>query len=272
MITQFLTPSPQQFLKGSQSQSLLPSCACVLSRFSPVQLCAHWTVAHQAPVSMGLSRQEYWSGLLCPPPGDLPNSGIEPVSLTSPALAGGFFPTSHHLGSPFYNLACLEFTSPGLLPTSSPMAHVRAMCGSLPVCAPLLSRPTRSSLSWASRPWKSQTSPLSLHPPPQPEARIPALLSVLSQNLNLTIHKGCSFLQLCKTGVMVFRLGPLSSLTEDKVKKSQGLCICYFLCLQCSPYPPSLPFTKTISSRRAEIWSILFITVYSAASTVPALS
>ena len=43
---------------------------------------------------MGFSRQEYWSGLLFPPPGDLPDPGIEPVSLTSPALAGGFFITS----------------------------------------------------------------------------------------------------------------------------------------------------------------------------------
>ena len=39
-----------------------------------------WTAAHQAPLSMGFSRQEYWSGLPCPPPGDLSNSGIEPVS------------------------------------------------------------------------------------------------------------------------------------------------------------------------------------------------
>ena len=48
----------------------------------------------QAPLSMGFSGQEYWSGLLCPPPGDLPNPGIEPLSLMSPALAGGFFTTS----------------------------------------------------------------------------------------------------------------------------------------------------------------------------------
>ena len=51
-------------------------------------------VTSQAPLSMGFSRQEYWSGLPCPPPGDLPNPGIEPVSLTSPALAGRFFTTS----------------------------------------------------------------------------------------------------------------------------------------------------------------------------------
>ena len=43
---------------------------------------------------MGFSRPEYWSGLSCPPPGDLPTSGIEPVSLMSPALADGFFTTS----------------------------------------------------------------------------------------------------------------------------------------------------------------------------------
>ena len=53
-----------------------------------------WTVAHQAPLFMGFSRQEYWSGLPCPPPGDLPNPGTEPASLMSSALAGGFFTTS----------------------------------------------------------------------------------------------------------------------------------------------------------------------------------
>ena len=46
-----------------------------------------WTVAHQAPLSMGFSRQEYWSELPCPPPWDLPNPGIKLVSLTSTALA-----------------------------------------------------------------------------------------------------------------------------------------------------------------------------------------
>ena len=52
------------------------------------------TVAHQAPLCMGFSRQECWSGLPCPPPGDLPHPGMEPMSLTSFALAGGFFTTS----------------------------------------------------------------------------------------------------------------------------------------------------------------------------------
>ena len=50
-----------------------------------------WTVAHQAPLSMGFSRQEYCSGLPFPSPGDLPNPGIEPRSLKSPALAGRLF-------------------------------------------------------------------------------------------------------------------------------------------------------------------------------------
>ena len=66
-------------------------------RAKSLQLCPTatlWTVACQALLSMGFSRQEYWSGLPCSPPGDLPNPGIEPISLTSPALAGGFLTTS----------------------------------------------------------------------------------------------------------------------------------------------------------------------------------
>ena len=50
-----------------------------------------WTVACQASLSMEFSRQEHWSGFPFPPPGDLPDPGIEPGSLTSSALAGGFF-------------------------------------------------------------------------------------------------------------------------------------------------------------------------------------
>ena len=63
---------------------------CVLSYFSHVRLFATpWTVALQAPQSMGVSREEYWSGLQCSPTGDLPHPGIEPASLSSPALAVG---------------------------------------------------------------------------------------------------------------------------------------------------------------------------------------
>ena len=51
-----------------------------------------WTVARQTPLSMGFSRQECWSGLPCPPPGDLPNPGTEPTSLTSLPLQAGSLP------------------------------------------------------------------------------------------------------------------------------------------------------------------------------------
>ena len=77
---------------------LLPSfyvhTYCVLSRFSHVRLFeTPWTKAHQAPLYMGFSSQEYWSGLPCPSAGELPDPGIEPTSLTFPALAGVFFTT-----------------------------------------------------------------------------------------------------------------------------------------------------------------------------------
>ena len=67
----------------------------MLSHFTHAQIfVTPWTVAHQAPLSVGFSRQEYWSGLPCPPPGDLPDPGMEPGSLMSPASASGFFTTS----------------------------------------------------------------------------------------------------------------------------------------------------------------------------------
>ena len=85
-------PSP---MHGSEKWNRPPLlslvCTCVLSRVW--LFAAPWTVAHQASLSMGFPRQEYWSGLPFPPPGHLPNPGIKPVSLTSPALAGGFFTT-----------------------------------------------------------------------------------------------------------------------------------------------------------------------------------
>ena len=71
------------------------------SHFSRVQFfAALWTVAYQAPLSMGFSRQEYWSGLSCPPPGGLPDPGIKPMSLMSLALADGFFTISAPWESP----------------------------------------------------------------------------------------------------------------------------------------------------------------------------
>ena len=69
-------------------------CVCVLSCLVRVQLfAAPWTIAHQAPLSMRFSRQEYGSGLPFPSPGDLPDPGMETVSLAAPALAGELFTT-----------------------------------------------------------------------------------------------------------------------------------------------------------------------------------
>ena len=74
-------------------------CLCAKS-FSHVRLFVTlWTIAHQAPLSMGFSRQEYYSGLPCPPAGNLPNPGIEPTSPVSPALQADSLPLSHQ-GSP----------------------------------------------------------------------------------------------------------------------------------------------------------------------------
>ena len=71
--------------KPSYTTSVYNECVCAYS-LSPVRpFATPWPVAHQAPLSLGFSRQEYWSGLSCPPPGDLPDPGIES------ALTGRFF-------------------------------------------------------------------------------------------------------------------------------------------------------------------------------------
>ena len=73
---------------------------CMLSSFSRVQLFVTlWTISQQAPLSMGFSKQEYWSGLPCPPPGYLPHAGINLVFLMTPALVGSLH-HQRHLGSP----------------------------------------------------------------------------------------------------------------------------------------------------------------------------
>ena len=83
------------FLQNWHNQAVLSFHLHVYCHFSHAWIFANlWTIARQAPLSMGFSRQEYWSGLPFPPPGDLPDPGIEPVSLISPALAGRFFITS----------------------------------------------------------------------------------------------------------------------------------------------------------------------------------
>ena len=74
----------------------LVPCVCMGTKsLSHVWLFATpWTAARQAPLSMEFSRQDYWSGVPFPPPGDLPDPGIKPASLTSPALAGEFLTAS----------------------------------------------------------------------------------------------------------------------------------------------------------------------------------
>ena len=80
-----------QVLLRSSAVNSFACAVCVLSRSSRVQLFeSPWTVALQAPLSMGFSRQEYWSGLPFPPPGDLPDSGIKTAPPVTLALAGGF--------------------------------------------------------------------------------------------------------------------------------------------------------------------------------------
>ena len=80
-------------------------------------------LAHQAPLSMGFSRQEYWSGLPLPSPGDRPQPGIEPTSLMSPALAGTFFSTSTTWETPFY----LTYLFKGLISKHSHILRCREL-------------------------------------------------------------------------------------------------------------------------------------------------
>ena len=84
-----------------------------------VRLCVTvWTVAHQAPLSIGFSRQESCSGLPCPPPGHLPDPGIEPESLMSAALTDRFFTTSATWEALVQNTFIqFSFTSPYFVPT-----------------------------------------------------------------------------------------------------------------------------------------------------------
>jgi len=102
--------------------------ACILAKllcFSRVQLFATpWTVAHQAPLSLGFSRQEHRSGLPCPPPGDLPDPGIEPIFLMSPALAGRFFTTSATKKPHRLSQVCLFSTPPS---SQDPAQAVRGL-------------------------------------------------------------------------------------------------------------------------------------------------
>ena len=96
--------------------------SCVLNHFIGVQLLViPWTIARQAPLSMGFSRQEYWSGLPFPSPGDLPNPGIEPPSLMSPVLTGMFFTTSTTCKAPDLFMLCMCLVTQSCPATCDPM-------------------------------------------------------------------------------------------------------------------------------------------------------
>ena len=102
-----------------------------------------WTVAHQAPLSMGFSRQEYWSGLPCPPPEDFPKPGIEP---TSPELAGGFFTTEPRGKKPQTQFADVQTEAKEPMSTSNKEAQLLERLGwrcpgSKPVPLPCPSTP-----------------------------------------------------------------------------------------------------------------------------------
>ena len=103
--------------KNPQGSLAFPSCMheCLVAQSRPT-LSTPWTAACHAPLSMGLSRQEYWSGLPCLPPGDPPNPRIEPMF---PALAGRFF-TAEPLGKPDHCLLHSKVTESVSSSLSSP--------------------------------------------------------------------------------------------------------------------------------------------------------
>ena len=100
------------------------------------------TVALQAPLSMGCSRQEYCSGFSCPPPGDLPNPGVEPTSLASPTSAGRFFITGATWET---HLFLLSLYTQNLCAFCSLDGHLSAVTSALVPWIPL-SPPTVCSL------------------------------------------------------------------------------------------------------------------------------
>ena len=101
-------------------------------------LCDPMEIVCQAPLSMGFSRQEYWDGLPFPPPGNLPDRGIEPASLKSPALAGQLFTTSttweaHLAHTRLKNSKCLQ----GLIPSGGSQEESVSWPFQLPEATPI---------------------------------------------------------------------------------------------------------------------------------------
>ena len=97
--------------------------ACMLSRVSHVRFfVTPWTGARQAPLSMGFSRQEHWSGLPCPPPGDLPDPGIEPATLVSLALQAVSLPLASP-GKPGSRAALRKRKGQKMWETKAPLTY-----------------------------------------------------------------------------------------------------------------------------------------------------
>ena len=102
------------------------------------------TVAHQTPLSIELSRQEYWSGLPSPSPGDLPNPGIEPISLVSPALEDRYFTTLPHLLTSLHGRKDKGTVQGFILTESESESEVTQLCRTL--CDPTDCSPPGSSV------------------------------------------------------------------------------------------------------------------------------
>ena len=140
-----LQPSTPHFLWSLEPTKVL-ACVCAKS-LNRGWFCAMlWAAACQAPLSMGFSRQEYWSGLPCPTPGDLPDPGIEPESLTYPALAGRFFTTGTTWEPKVLSLPQAHLTIPYFLVLLSSSFQPRSL---MQYCLPARSLvpPARASLS-----------------------------------------------------------------------------------------------------------------------------
>ena len=141
-------------------------CACVLSCFSCVQLFSTlWAVVHQAPLSMGFSRQEYWSGLPFPSPGDLPDPGIKPTSLYISST--GRWVLYHHLppGKPVSVIIAKRYKDVRIQKSFSVVA-LSTFPASLPSSTPphltfSFRDPLRKILPWNSQSHFEPTSPSS---------------------------------------------------------------------------------------------------------------
>ena len=170
---------------------------CMLSCFNGVRLFGTpWTVAHQAPLSMGFSRQENCSGLPFPSPGDLPGPGIEPVSLMSPALQAGSSPQVPP-GKPLLPTCCVP-----KYPLIQELWDLSDLSG-----LPLYPTHCLPESPWAGRTQPHSRKKTILFLPPLPVLPIPPLppsFSLLSQSLHF-----------CMRPRSVYWLLPVSLLTKS---------------------------------------------------------